>query len=181
MAAYRDWRLTLALHSPLGTPMQSDTLFGHLCWQVLLREGEAALEDFLEPFRRGEPSFVLSDAFPAGLLPRPLVRWRRAAADSPEEYAAGKRWRKAPFVRAADFQRLRADPQSDVEPVPSPWRTVTMAHAAIDRRIETTGGEDSAGRFYQTEALALEGRNRSRSTSGVYRRCTTACARCSTT
>ncbi len=158
MDQYQDWRLVLRLLAPLGTPMQSDTLFGHLCWQVALAEGEEGIAAFLEPFRQGAPPLVLSDAFPIGLLPRPLLPRRLVQAERVEDCAARKRWDKAPFVAVDDFERLRRDPAADVQPQPDPWQTVTTPHAAIDRRIDTTGGEDQgSGRFYQTEARSLAG------------------------
>lgn len=56
------------------TPWQADTLTGLLCWAAA-RLGE---HDFLEniitaPALRGEPAFVLSDAFPGDLLPIPFI------------------------------------------------------------------------------------------------------------
>lgn len=157
MTPYVDIRIRLELLAPLGTRMYSDTLFGHLCWQVAFGEGEEGIGQFLEAFRDGRPPFILSEAFPAGLLPRPLLPRPTPAIDRPEEYAAFKQWQKAPFLRVDDFLRFCQDPKAAVQPEPDPWRVTKIPHAAIDRRIDTTGGDDFAGRFFLTEVCYLLG------------------------
>lgn len=148
--------------------MQSDTIFGHLCWQAALAEGPRGAEEFLAPFLCGEPPLVLSDGFPAGLLPRPLLPRRGiAAAERRADYAARRRADKAPYVSVEDFLQFTRDTDAPVEPVEDPWQMVKTPHAAIDRRLDTTGGGDSGGRFYETESLALPDRGRLQ----VYLRC----------
>jgi CRISPR-associated protein Csm4 len=67
------YRLRLAPGSRFGTPLLADSLFGALCWEVVHRQGEPELLKMLERFRKGDPPFILSNAFPGDLLPRPLV------------------------------------------------------------------------------------------------------------
>lgn len=66
-------KLTLQPRSSFGTPMAGDTLFGQLCWALRLRQGEPGLTELLAGYADGHPFAVISDAFPAGLLPRPAV------------------------------------------------------------------------------------------------------------
>lgn len=66
-------RYSLRLRGPLGGPIQADTLWGQLCWALLETEGKPALVDFIEACRSGHPPVLLSDAFPAGHLPRPIL------------------------------------------------------------------------------------------------------------
>ncbi len=66
-------RLRLQPRGATLSPWQADTLFGHFCWAVLHEKGEAELQEFIAPFRRREPPFVLSDGFPGDLFPRPLL------------------------------------------------------------------------------------------------------------
>jgi len=152
--SYRDYRVRLRLRSPLGTPMLADTLFGHLAWEVARREGPEGVSTFLEPFLAGEPPFVLSDAFPEGLLPRPMLPTGRIPGDaeSREAYARIKQVAKAPFLSVPDFLEVVTDPSRAPEPVPSPWRTVKTPRASIDRGTWTT---TPGGRFFETESLAL--------------------------
>src|SRR5258708_1011967 len=66
------YRVTFHLTSPSLTLWQADTLFGHLCWALARREGEAAVQSLLEACRAGRPPLLLSDGFPGDMLPRPL-------------------------------------------------------------------------------------------------------------
>ena len=66
-------RITLKPLTALGTPLAGDTLFGQLCWALLMRHGEAALDDLLYGYTEGHPFAVVSDAFAQGMLPRPTV------------------------------------------------------------------------------------------------------------
>lgn len=154
MNAYSDYRLSLRLLSPLGTPMQSDTLFGHLAWQVRFAEGADGVGRFLAPFMEGRPPFVLSDAFPAGLLPRPLFPRRAAPVQDRPGYAEFKRWKKAPFVPVEGFLALVRGEAQSAPPAADPWRRAETPHAAISRSTGTTG---EGGNLYQTEAIVLEG------------------------
>lgn len=62
--------------APFLTPMQSDTIFGHICWaMVYLRifNGDKSLAAFLDRFTQSEPPLVISNAFPDGYLPFPIL------------------------------------------------------------------------------------------------------------
>lgn len=66
-------RLRLRPLSAFGSPLVGDMLFGHVCWAVRERFGEHRLTALLDGYVDGKPFLALSDAFPAGLLPRPTV------------------------------------------------------------------------------------------------------------
>lgn len=70
------YRIDLRPRGPWLTPWHADTIAGSLCWQLRRQAGEAALGELLERCRAGQPPFVLSDAFPADHLPRPLCVFR---------------------------------------------------------------------------------------------------------
>ncbi len=67
------YRATLRLHTPLGTPLAGDTLFGQLCWALREAQGEAELTRRLTGYTAGQPWLVVSDGFPAGFLPKPTL------------------------------------------------------------------------------------------------------------
>lgn len=67
------YRLRLEPHTAFGSPIKGDTLFGQLCWTLRNREGEAYLDALLADYTRGRPFAVISDAFPAGFVPRPSL------------------------------------------------------------------------------------------------------------
>ncbi len=61
-----------------GEIVHSDTLFSAVCHAILEANGEASLLDFLAPFLRGQPPFLLSSGLPyAGpvfFFPKPRLR-----------------------------------------------------------------------------------------------------------
>lgn len=86
------FKLTLQPEAAFGTPLAGDTLFGHLCWALRWRRGEAALAALLDGYTAGRPFAVLSDAFPAGLLPRPSLPSGRLNQNAdPSQRKADKR------------------------------------------------------------------------------------------
>lgn len=99
------YRVNIKLLSPILTPLQADTLFGHLCWLVTHKEGEESIKKFLKPFMEGSPPFVLSDGFPAGLLPKPLsLDYEGQRMLSPEKC---KMLKKVGFVDFEEFKKIQ--------------------------------------------------------------------------
>lgn len=97
-------RFRLALEGPLGTPLSSGTLFGHLCWAMLRRQGEPALVAWLADLRAGTRHFLLSDAFPKDLLPRPLLPpFRQPDQTGTKEADEAKSRAKRPWVKRSDW------------------------------------------------------------------------------
>ena len=69
-----EYTIKLALQSPIITPLQSDTLFGHICWAIRYLWGEKYLVDFLNEYHPEEaPPFLISNGFPDGYLPKPVL------------------------------------------------------------------------------------------------------------
>jgi CRISPR-associated protein Csm4 len=66
-------KFTLEPLAPFATPLVGDTLFGHLCWAIREASGDRELGELLEGYLVGRPFLVVSDGFPAGLLPRPTA------------------------------------------------------------------------------------------------------------
>ncbi len=99
----RLYRLRIRPTSPWRTPWQSDTLFGMLCWAAARTEGdEYVRQRIVEPTLEGRPPFVLSDAFPDGLMPLPP--WLRLRRWTGEQRPAVRRAR---FLSIDDFERTR--------------------------------------------------------------------------
>lgn len=140
------WRLTLRLQGPLGTPLTSGTLFGHLCWAMLRREGEAALERLLTAIDAGEHTLRLSDAVPRDHLPRPLLRPHlpdeslgTAAADEVKQQKK-RRWMKRAdwLAHRANIDGVRLTP---LLAGAAHRLAVVHAHNRIDRYTGTTPKE----------------------------------------
>jgi len=69
----KTYKLTIRPLTSFRTPLQSDTIFGHLVWALRYTEGESALVDFLDRYRVGEPPLIVSAGFPEGTLPVPML------------------------------------------------------------------------------------------------------------
>ena len=46
----KSYRLDVTPRPAWGSPIQADTLFGHLCWALRSTQGEPRLRDFLHAF-----------------------------------------------------------------------------------------------------------------------------------
>lgn len=150
----------LRLDSPLATPLHSGTLFGHLCWALRELEGEQELVRFLE--RLPQEPFLISDGFPAGWLPRPLLTPFRASPPGDPEarrrfFDTAKKRRKAVYMPVEDFLRLRTDlsaraleeVSSEPDGLVDFRRRESLPHNQIDRRCGHTLEE--GGLFFLEE------------------------------
>lgn len=69
----KHYKVKLIIKSALSTPIQADTLFGHICWGIFYRKGEDELNNFLKLYDN-DPPLILSNAFPEGWLPKPFLK-----------------------------------------------------------------------------------------------------------
>ena len=70
----KTYKLTIRPLTSFRTPLQSDTIFGHLLWALRYIEGEDALVQFLARYCDGDPPLLVSAGFPEGTLPVPVLR-----------------------------------------------------------------------------------------------------------
>ena len=104
-------RVRVVPESPWLTPWQSDTLAGLLCWTAArLHGGEWLKREIIEPALRGEPRFVLSDAFPEDCLPLPLAL---RLADWPAE--SRKQVKRARWLRWDAFRSWQQGSEIQLE------------------------------------------------------------------
>lgn len=142
------------------TPWQADTLMGALAAAAARVNGPAWLEEeLLDPWRSGEPPFVLSDACPEDFLPAPallpLLGWpeaerkrvKRAAWLTPQQFAALQRGETPILPPAADPGLGFARSDAVIKPE-------VRLRNTLDRCTDTTG---TAGSLYPVEAEALAG------------------------
>jgi CRISPR-associated protein Csm4 len=142
------FRVKIALMAPLGTPLTSGSLFGQLCWMKRARDGEAALVAWLAAPER---LWALSDGFPAGLLPRPLLP-PAPPSDDAEVAKAAKAEKKKAFVTREGFLVARTAMNADA--LRPHLRRVEeakprFAHNTIDRRTGST--PESGGLYFLDE------------------------------
>lgn len=174
----RDYRIRIRLRSPIGTPWQSDTLFGHLAWHVAHGRTNMTIEEFLQPFREGCPPFVLSDGFPDELLPRPFLPILSDRPSTTQDYALAKRREKAQFVTQEDFQNIRRGDVTNWRLVDDPWQHFELLHASINRFTGTTTGPETeedqvaeaAGHLFPTRLAVPRGEDRTILPLSIYLR-----------
>ena len=156
------YRLRITTAAPSASPWQADTLWGHLCWLLAGRRGEAALGDFLAAYQIGEPPLVLSDGFPAGRLPRPLLPPPAPTARTKQAGIEAARAGKAnagALLPFAAFEALRrgesVDSEAQVAAFTSERRVATF-HNQVNRNTGTAGGDDEeSGELFTIEAIHL--------------------------
>lgn len=75
MTAYNNYTIELTFKSPIATPLQSDTIFGHICWAIrfLKWEKENRLGEFINLYDESNPPLLVSNGFPKGYLPKPIL------------------------------------------------------------------------------------------------------------
>ena len=85
---------TIQPRSALGGPIRGDTLFGQLCWTIRHRWGKDYLSELLQGYTEGRPYLIISDAFPAGYLPRPALPLHRfdEVPDADRKSVKKRRW-----------------------------------------------------------------------------------------
>lgn len=103
------YKIHLQQLSSTLTPLRADTLFGHLCWQIALREGEEGIKSFLENFDKNHP-FLFSDAFPDGFLPKPLTDkdypdLEGKKSDKIKILQIWKKFKKVKYISVETFQK----------------------------------------------------------------------------
>lgn len=69
-----EYTIKIKLQSPIITPFQSDTLFGHICWAIRYLRGQKYLVDFLDRYDHKDAlPLLISNGFPDGYLPKPIL------------------------------------------------------------------------------------------------------------
>ncbi|MDF9391737.1 MULTISPECIES: type III-A CRISPR-associated RAMP protein Csm4 [Methylococcus] len=91
---YQLYRFIIRPLSAFGSEPLGDMLFGHLCWAARNRFGEERLDTLLTGYTENRPFAVLSDALPAGHLPRPTLpgHWFEHAPESDRKTAKKLVW-----------------------------------------------------------------------------------------
>lgn len=126
--------------SAFGTPLMGDTLFGQVCWAIRNRRGETGLNELLNGYTDGRPFLIISDAMPAGYLPRPAMSNSlfRAQEQADRKEVKKRHWLPVDKVSepVADWLLHCVKPNE----LPGGWvLTHLQPHNSIDRRTGTTG------------------------------------------
>lgn len=129
----KTYKIRLQINSGTLTPFHADTLFGHLCWVVAHQKGDTGVKKFLEPFKNGDPPFILSDGFPGDFLPKPLSI--EISVDDPDER---KELRKSDLISRDEFVLLQKGGLFKHRTKDMPIKTSLTIHNTVSRLSNTT-------------------------------------------
>lgn len=141
-------RFQLECRSQLGTPLAADTLWGHIAWGIRYTDGENALHEWLAAYETDAPPLVLSNIFPAGLLPRPILppptfehapdrqTHRKRKSVARRGWIPTERWTE--LARALDSKSVAEMSVDEKQPAVE----AAVLHAAINRLSGGTAQED---------------------------------------
>ncbi|MEX5214295.1 MAG: hypothetical protein NW703_09060 [Nitrospiraceae bacterium] len=136
----RTVRAHLTPRSAFGTLPLGDTLFGQLCWALRNRHGDERLTALLEGYTQGRPFLVVSDALPAGYLPRPALPSHLFAPMEGLDRKLAKKRKWLPRERCAEPVSSWLRHCVTSEDLPGGWfESHAQAHNSIARRTGTTG------------------------------------------
>ena len=127
--------------SSFGGVIRGDTLFGQICWAILHRWGQGQLDELLSGYTQGRPFLVVSDAFPAGFLPRPALPLHRYAevAGADRKQVKKRNWIPVVhFAESVDTWLKHAKPEQEVFDADLVKEAV-RPHNTINRMTGTTG------------------------------------------
>lgn len=137
MASYR---ILIRPESAFGSRLMGDTLFGQLCWMARHRFGEDRLTELLRGYTDQQPFAVVSDAFPAGHLPRPAWPSHRFDAVPNQDRKTVKKRVWLPLERFAEpFQAWLTHCKAPADVQGGALLIHPQPHNTIDRLTGTTG------------------------------------------
>jgi len=94
-------KTTWKILSALETPLQADTIFGHICWAMRYVYGDEELKSFLDSYSV-QPPMIISDGMPEGYLPVPIIPFGPA-----NEETNIKQLTKISWVKADSLKKIR--------------------------------------------------------------------------
>lgn len=172
MNEYREYTIVITFSSSLGSSLQSDTIFGHLCWATRYLKGKDVLEKFLKLYEETtDPPLLVSNGFPQGYLPKPIIQPAtqeeiQAAINGGKDdrisasykIASIKKLDVVPRKILEEFQNIRLTPSrlfsvmyqnySSIMRTEKEEMTVTVQHNTIDRE---KGSVRQGGLYAQEE------------------------------
>lgn len=150
------YQFKLEIKGSFITPFWADTIFGGLCWVIREREGSHFLTDMLQDFCNGDPWFVLSNAFPGDLLPKPLIKIKRPSPLSKEAMIMtakeDKSLKKIRFLTLTEFGEMINGRRVNIQKKDSEIIPGSTLHNQINRITGLTG---EGGGLYEQEELYL--------------------------
>ena len=154
----KTYHATIKMSGGFISKLQSDTLFGGLCWALRYSSGESVLREMLAECIAGRPPFVVSDLFPADLLPKPFLPPRSISGETLKKAEMvtaakqAKRLKETKWLSFGEFQAIAAG-EAVVPTEKKPQdKTVLTLHNTISR--ETNHTLDEGGLYDLPETFS---------------------------
>ena len=139
------YRIRFELHSAIVTPFKGDTIWGHIVWGIANQEGDTAVAGFLDQAKSDSPALVVSSAFPAGMLCRPLPPpQERDGSLNISRYSELKKDKKRKYLPTSDYFY---GTETSIEIHEDPVKSIQVMHNTIDRETNNVLN----GGLYTTE------------------------------
>ncbi len=140
----KTYRAKIKMSGSYISKLQSDTVFGGLCWAYKSLAGDDAFGELLSDCVAGRPLFVVSDLLPGDLLPKPFfpptpIRQEKVSkVELLEAAMQAKRLKETSWLTYEEFQAAASGETINPLPKPSPYKTVLTLHSTISRATNTT-------------------------------------------
>lgn len=140
------------------TQIKGDTLFGMFCWAVAERFGENRLTKLLDGYTESRPYIVLSDAFPKGYLPKPVLPFpyfkKEGQKDDEFNVKERKKFKRREWLPADKISLPTNQMAEEFEEVSFMKKMLKTANSVNPETNHAGGGKYSA---YTTEQIHYQG------------------------
>lgn len=126
------YKATIKAESNFATPIKGDTLFGQLCWNIRLLEGEKKLKELLKNYEN-DPFCIVSDALVKDHLPKPKAPTSFLGENADEK----KQNRKKQWLEHKDFFARNFINAKKIDE----YEKLHIVHNSINYKIGRTEGE----------------------------------------
>lgn len=132
------YKTTITPLSSFGTTLKGDTIFGHICWAICLKN-KNRLNELLKGYEK-EPFLVVSDAFVSGYFPKPTAPSTMLGENLADKKVNRKKvWLNRKDLQNGDFSLAKSDDE-----LKKPMVTFLSIKNKINRLTFTTDGGDFA-------------------------------------
>lgn len=132
------YKTTITPLSSFGTTLKGDTIFGHICWAICLKN-KNRLNELLKGYEK-EPFVVVSDAFVSGYFPKPTAPSTMLGENLADKKVNRKKvWLNWKDLQNGDFSLAKSDDELE-----KPMVTFLSIKNKINRLTFTTDEGDFA-------------------------------------
>ena len=119
------YKTTITPLSSFGTTLKGDTIFGHICWAICLKN-KNRLNELLKGYEK-EPFVVVSDAFVSGYFPKPTAPSTMLGENLADKKVNRKKvWLNWKDLQNGDFSLAKSDDELEKHKI------IHLSHLDLD-------------------------------------------------